>query len=35
MERIENVMYGAKGSSKEAHSGLPVHYDVWGEGGNF
>ena len=29
MERIENVMYGAKGSSTEANKSFPIHYGVW------
>ena len=26
MKRIENVMYGVKGSSTEAHKSFPIHY---------
>ena len=34
MKRIENVMYGVTGSSREAHKSLPIYYgvQVWGGG---
>ena len=34
MKRIENVMYGVKGSFTGAHKSFPIHYGVW-EGGGF
>ena len=30
MKRIENVMYGVKGSSTEVHKSFPKHCGVWG-----
>ena len=30
MKRIENIMNGAKGSSRETHKNYPIHYGVWG-----
>ena len=33
MERIENVIYGVKGSSTKAPKTFPIHYGV--RGGNF